>query len=423
MQTDTIKKQKADRIYYFDWLRTGAFIIVVLIHCIHMFSELYITRTGMPAFITNEGEAYALSFVAQWCMALYFLLAGASTWLTLRRKGPRQFIQDRVRRLLVPLVVGFVLLVPLQTYFEMVSNGQYTGTLLLFYPYFLESIFFAGKFSLMVTSIHHLWFLLYLFCISLLALPLCLYLRSEQGQRWIKRLVKLCCEQPAGIVVLALPIAVIQITLRASFPVYCSLTDIVCWLLVYMYGYILFADPRFRLIIQRQGKVALIIGSSGFMLILLVWKAGLLHNYDVQPDYSVGCLLFQVLFSLLLWSWLLVTLASADQYLNVGNSWLKYGSEASFSWYLLHFPVVVVVAYYILPLQLNVLASFALIGPGSLMLTFVLTDLLYVKLHGMRTLWQTWMQPTLTRRFSGQHLNFPAHQPQFGRVITGKLDG
>lgn len=363
--------QQAGRIYAFDWLRIIACAVVILIHCVHMFGELYHAQADLRL---NDGSAYMISFLTYWCMDLFFLVAGASTWLALRKKTTRQFIKERFQRLLMPLLIGFVLLVPLQAYFEHVSNGQYTGTLLEYYPFLLGNILFNGQLSWIVANIHHLWFLAYLFVFSLVALPLCLYLRSEKGLAWIDRLATLC-EQPGGLLVPVLPIMVVQLSLRAAFPVYCGLADALCWLLFYLEGYILFASPRLRGALQRQGKLALELAIAGLMLILILGKMGLLHRWMYTPDYSVDCLLFQILASLTLWSCLLATLSAGDKYLNRNSAFLAYGSAASFWWYMLHFPIVIIVAYCVLPLHLYAPATFLLMATSSFASTFILTEL------------------------------------------------
>lgn len=218
---------------------------------------------------------------------------------------------------------------------------------------------------------------------------------------------------------LALPLVLVQIALRAAFPVYCSLADAVSWMLFYVYGYVLFASPRLRSALKQQGKFALGSAIAGCITILVLWKLGLLHAWIYTPDYSLGCLLFQTLASLTLWSWLVVTLAAGVTYLNKNCALLKYGCAASFPWYLVHFPVVMIIAYYILPLRLDALATFLLIGAGSFVITFILTDLLFLRMRGIQTLLKVELH---VPELSAQNIHSPARSQQAGRGITGRLD-
>jgi peptidoglycan/LPS O-acetylase OafA/YrhL len=404
--TGTISGQSA-RISYFDWLRTLAFIFVVLIHCVQMFAELYQPLATIGVKSINDGATYGLSFVTQWAMALFFVLAGASTWQALRRRTARQFLRERFQRLLVPLIIGCVLLMPLQAYFEMSSNQHYSGSLIAFYPFFLGQIVLNGRLNWIILSIHHLWFLAYLFGFSLIALPLCLYLRRATGRAWMERLARIY-EQPGCLLLLALPLITIQVALHAAFPVYCSLADATDWLLCYLCGYILFANPRFRFALRQQGIIALSTGCAGFLIMLLLWHEGALHSWLYAPDYSSGCLFFQALNSLTLWSWLIAVLAIGDMTLNKTCPFLRYSSAASFQWYIVHFPVVIMTAYYLLPLRLNPLATFLMMAGSSLTITYILSDLLLLKARGTRTLLHALQTPVAHYRSNTGRLNSQA---------------
>lgn len=398
------------RIYFFDWLRIFAFLIVVLIHCFHRFGDLYLPEGR--AIDTGQGVAFTPFFLAEWSMALFFLLAGASTWFAFRRKTVRDFINERFWRLLVPLCIGFLSMVPLQTFFIMTSNQQFSGSLLEFYPFFFSNILFNGNWHWAITYNHHLWFIAYLFGYALITLPLFLYLRSDAGQIWIKRIAAIT-EQPGGLFTLLLPIIIVRTSLQASFPRYCSLADAICWLLFYISGFVLFANPHFRQTLQRYGRVSLGLGIAGCVYLVAIWNMGLLNIWIPTPDYSIGCLLFQVILSITFWAWLIVILNIGNACLNTNSSFLKYGCGASFSWYLIHFPITVILAYYILPLHLPVPIAFLLLTIGTLIITGLLADLL-LKMLALRQAHSTSRLHTTSRQ-SGS-----LKQP-FERIRTGTL--
>ena len=50
----------------------------------------------------------------------------------------------------------------------------------------------------------HLWFLQYLFLISLISLPLLLYLKSRQGRRWVAKFAE-WCDKRGGVTFLPFP--------------------------------------------------------------------------------------------------------------------------------------------------------------------------------------------------------------------------
>jgi len=115
-------------------------------------------------------------------MELFFLLSGAGSWYALKSRTAGAYLFERVKRLLLPLyTVGLFVLLPPQFYFELVTNGGFSGT-------FREMIprYFAGFYPphispspdtlLPIPFAGHLWFLRSLFLISVITLPLLLYL-------------------------------------------------------------------------------------------------------------------------------------------------------------------------------------------------------------------------------------------------------
>jgi peptidoglycan/LPS O-acetylase OafA/YrhL len=108
-----------------------------------------------------------------------------------------------------------------------------------------------------------------------------------------------------------------------------------------------------------------------------------MHNWLTTPDYSVGSLLFQALQGALIWSAVILTLGVGDRFCNKNCTFLGYGSAASFSWYLVHFPLVVMAAYFVLPLHLHPALAFSLILGSSLLATVLTADVIFVRFPAM----------------------------------------
>src|SRR5512136_2940033 len=104
------------RLHYLDTLRVLAVFVVFLFHSSRPF-------TTVDWLVTNAQQSIVamvvfLTFLAPWGMPFFFLLAGAGTWFALQRRSARQFAGERLRRLLVPFLVGCALFTPLQGYFD-----------------------------------------------------------------------------------------------------------------------------------------------------------------------------------------------------------------------------------------------------------------------------------------------------------------
>ena len=160
---------------------------------------------------------FFVAFFSTWGIPLLFLVAGAASWFALRSRTGRHFLRQRSLRLLLPLFVGFLLLSPPQAYVEALTHGGFAGSFFQFVPWFFTHIQPSWHIVWIGTYAYHLWFVAFLWLYSLLALPLFVFLRGAAGSRVIDKLAA-WCSRPGGIFLFVLPIAVIQMALRAPFP-------------------------------------------------------------------------------------------------------------------------------------------------------------------------------------------------------------
>ena len=122
-----------------------------------------------------------VSFLGNWLMPLIFVISGASLFFALGSRGVVRFVNDKVLRLLVPLVVGVFTHAMLGVYLERVTTHQFTGSFFAFIPHYFEGWYgFGGNFAWMGL---HLWYLLILFVFSLLLYPLFRRLKAGVGAR------------------------------------------------------------------------------------------------------------------------------------------------------------------------------------------------------------------------------------------------
>ena len=49
-------------------------------------------------------------------MPMLFFLTGASTHFTLEKMSLKDYLQERIKRLLIPIIFGIIVIVPPQTY-------------------------------------------------------------------------------------------------------------------------------------------------------------------------------------------------------------------------------------------------------------------------------------------------------------------
>ena len=242
---------KSARLHYLDWLRVLLILGVFVYHAVSPF------RAGLDWHITNPERSVTVTsiliFIWPWALPLFFLVAGAASMLALRRRSNRQYVSERVARLLIPFIVGSILLSPLQAYLEALQRGTYQGSFLSFIPEMLAEKT-SGNLLTPLTFTEwgfHLWFLAFLFAYSLLALPVFSWFKGDAGQSFISWLGRLV-EKRGGILLFLIPLAVSRVLVQPFAPEEHGWLDFVYSFLFFVLGYILYADDRFLSAVQRD---------------------------------------------------------------------------------------------------------------------------------------------------------------------------
>ncbi len=114
-----------------DWLRVLAFGLLILYHAGMAWSgwNWHVTSTDDIAWLRE-----VMRFLNRWRMPLIFVVSGAAIMLALGARTPGAFVVDRLKRLLLPLVFGMLVLVPPQVYLERLYRGQFTGSFFEWLP-------------------------------------------------------------------------------------------------------------------------------------------------------------------------------------------------------------------------------------------------------------------------------------------------
>ena len=366
-----------ERRYDVDWLRIIAMLAVFLFHCTRFFDpegwHLKNPEQSELLFGLMRGLIWA------WVMELFFLLSGVGTWYALRSRRAGAYIWERVKRLLIPLyTVGLFVLLPLQFYFEQFTNRGYRGNFWQVIPRYFASFTLPRITKWPGTLLPnplsgHLWFLEYLFLISLMSLPLLLYLKSEQGRRWITRLSG-WCDKRGGIFLFVIPLSLALIGFRGFFEGWHTWADFLWYAIFFVIGYMMAADKRFTVSVRRHGWICLVLwivglGGLGFMLGL---------GYDPYPgkeSFSLLFVLFQITWSITSWSAVVFVLSMGARYLNTNHKFLVYGNEAVLPFYLFHQTIILCVGWYVIRWDVGILLKLLIIAVVSFPLIMILYEL------------------------------------------------
>jgi glucan biosynthesis protein C len=367
---------KSKRLYYLDWLRVLLILGVFLYHALSPF------RAGLDWHITNPERSVTVTVIFvwlwPWALPLFFLVAGAASRFALRRRSNRQYVSERVARLLIPFIVGSILFSPLQAYLEALHKGSYQGSFLSYIPQMLADKTSGNLFTPLTFTEwgFHLWFLAFLFAYALLALPIFRWFQRDAGRSFISWLGRLV-EGRGGILLFILPLALARILVQPFFPEEHGWLDFVYSFLFFVLGYVLYADDRFVTAVRRDRWLSLaggILSLVAFGPLFAVFGDQFFEWSEtfVMPWSIISILLF----TLSSWCWTLCVLYLAMKYLDFSNKWLEYGNSTIMPFYLLHQPVIVVIAFFVVQSSVGILPKLLVVVIGSFLVTLGLVELL-----------------------------------------------
>ena len=313
------------------------------------------------------------SWLDMWFMPLFFLLSGVGSWYALRSRTNGQYLLERVKRLLVPLyTVGLFVISPPAFYFESFSNAGYRGTFWEILPrYFSE---WPVHLLPVVPYPGHLWFLQFLFMISLSSLYWMRSLSTERGLQLIDTLAR-WCHRRGGIFLFLVPVLLVRISLMSVFTGWNSEAYFVEYMVFFVIGYILPADTRFTESIKKHGWLCLILGLVSFVGFFSFFVVEL--GYWGGKPFSLIFVLFQTVYGIGRWSWIVFVLSLGAKYLkNVNNKGLAYSSEAVLPFYILHHTIILCVGWFVIRWNIGILPKYLIIAAISFALIMVLYELL-----------------------------------------------
>ena len=364
--------ERSTRLHYLDWLQVLAVLGVFLFHGLHPFDDLvdwHIKNVEKSDLAT----LYAV-FFTPWGISFFFLMAGVTSWFSLRRRTAGRYIRERVTQLLIPFIIGAIVLTPIQSYYEWTHRGWWEGGTIVEFIFSSETrVYFPTEFSQITISPeifgdlgYHLWFVGFLFSFSLLALPVFMWLKRDSGKRFVATLVRLA-ERRGGMLAFIFPLMVIRFILSPFYPQYTGWSDFFFMLVCFIYGYILIADERFMRAIRRDWMLYLILAIACALFFLSVAVGVPVLEWMESPDLP-GFYLTWAVFSINAWCWTMFMLYIGMRFLDYTNKWLRYFRKASFPVFWVHHAVIFVIAFYVvqwdvdLPIKMLVVVGGAFIA-------------------------------------------------------------
>ena len=348
----TVNTKIGQRLYFLDWLRILAFALLLPYH-VGMYYVSWYWHVKSPFASTLLEPFMRLS--SPWRMSVLFLVSGAATAFMLNKQGAsRALLRQRAVRLLVPLLFGILVIVPPQSYFEVVQRLHFRGDYFDFMALYLRGyggFCGANKHCLILPTWNHLWFLPYLFSYTAL-----LWLMIRVHQTTFGRASDYLAGSLRGAGLLLLPIgylACTRLALQSRFPITNALFG--DWfahsqyLALFLLGVVLARTPRLWPRFEQLRWLAIALALLAWTY--LVGRSGnVTQSGNITPWDSA---LRAIIYSIQQWCAIVAALGYAHRHLNRDSAARVYLTQAVFPIYILHQTVIILLAISLAPLALT----------------------------------------------------------------------
>lgn len=333
-----------------DWIRVLAFYLLIVFHAAIGFVDWRVYGFQNDQ-LAGPWLELVLDFIHQWRLPVLFMISGMGTSFAFRRRTGGQFVGERSRRLLIPLVFGMmvinlpIILVAVSIIDPRANYGEIVR------GWLLEFGWLGGA--------SHLWFLVNLFIYSLVATPLFVYIRNRPDGGVVRAMRSLIRAGDGWGLLLLVPLPLIAVELLIKpflFGVVGQGYESYWYLVFFLAGYgLLQAGDTYWEVLARSRYRAL-----GMAVIATLILFGLRALADsIEPGYGIlvinggwvgaGDVFLNpvtasasVTHALNSWAWCMTVFAWGAKYLARPHRWLAYLNQSVYPFYLVHMSLVFV---------------------------------------------------------------------------------
>lgn len=357
-----------------DWIRVGAFLLLILYH-VGMFYVPWDwhVKSGHEA----PGLIPVMLLTNPWRLTLLFLVSGAATRFlfdALERKGSGagRLAGSRALRLLPPLIFAMFVIVPPQSYYEIVEalHGYFPGadpyhnayTVDFWIKYATASGGWCdGDGCLTTPTWNHMWFVAYLLVYSLVLAGLLAVTRGRL--RGLGRVFERALSGWGLLIWPILFLAVIRWWLAPQFPTtHALLGDWYNHALsfsAFMFGFLTARSETLRQTFIDLRTPALLLGLAAWA----AWATYVVSFPETSPAIPGEALrrTMRVVYVIQQWGFIAAILGFGARYLNRGGPLLRYLTVGVFPFYIAHQTIIIVAGHHLAGLNLPLAAEAGLI--------------------------------------------------------------
>lgn len=341
-----------DRHYGLDWLRIGAFGLLIFYHVGMVFVPWdFHVKTSHPA----EWVAIPMLATNSWRLMLLFVVSGyASRALLLKGGEVGSFVGSRSKRLLIPLLFGMAVVVPLQPWIELMGKHGYGQTFGWFW--FHDYFRFGSLDGIILPTWQHLWFVVYLWLYTMLLVAGIWLARGRSAQAFFDHAF-------GTVAVVIVPIAwllLVDMALQGARETHDLFNDTIAhlhYLPGFLFGFALARSAPAMAAIGRWWKAAASVAVLSYAIVAAIewrWPGSAMPN----PPFGY---IFATARTVQGWCAIIALIGVAERFWNHDYRWRKTLTEAVFPFYIIHQTVIVGVEWILLGQYLPPAVEFAIL--------------------------------------------------------------
>lgn len=333
-----------ERLHALDAVRGFALLLGIVLHATMSFF------LPIPALDSSQSSTLSAVFyvIHIFRMSLFYLIAGFFAHMALHRKGTRAFVKDRSKRILVPMIAGWLVLMPTITAIVVWGVTRTAG----------EAVAAAPASSPSLPSglpLTHLWFLYYLSMFYALALVVRAAFehgidRSGRLRSLVDRVLGLILPNALGAVLLAVPVALTLVSIDAWVPwggiptpdygLTPQWPAMICFGLAFAVGWFVHRQMDLLSSWNRrwpQFLVPAVLLTAACLWLLEPTAPDSLEPPALSPDLTLA---YALAYGTAVWCWTFGLIGAALRFCSGPSATRRYIADSSYWLYLAHLPLV-----------------------------------------------------------------------------------
>ncbi len=379
-----------ERYHSLDALRAFVLLLGIVYHAAESFMAGHTTWAIVDCSTSTVLSVFRYASHS-FRMEIFFLIAGFFAHLVTHRRGSAEFIRNRTKRILIPLIVGWFVIFPILAY-VWISGALKSGNPGLLnlpeeafqFPAWKITLFLfiSGEF-INNFDLTHLWFLhqlLVIYSIVLIARTVVVTTldRREVWRFRIDRIFQWVMQSGLNVILLAIPTVFILLTMNSwgvdtpKRSLYPHIPTTLLYGSIFSIGWFLHRQVELLKVFQRAWRfhliMALLLLFPSLEIGFLISKLGL-----TLPVAQIR-IVFSIIYAWMMWSWIFGVTGLFMRFCPSFSPAWRYVADASYFMYILHVPVIVWLQVKLAYLNLHWTVKFPLI-------TFISFSILFLAYH------------------------------------------